>query len=87
MRRRGGGASIRAKVGEYIFILMATKKTPGKTPEQTPNASLENKLFRLRPELIRAFDILRAEQGAHSGPRLADEAINLLLVKYGKKPV
>jgi len=63
---------------------MPAKKTPAKTAEGT---QLENKLIRLRPEVIRAFDILRAEQGPHSGPRLAEEAINLLLKQYGKKPV
>jgi hypothetical protein len=41
----------------------------------------------LKPEAARAFDILKAEQGPRSGPRLAAEAIDLLLVKYGKKPL
>lgn len=62
-------------------------KTKATAKKATVSPSLENKLFRLRPETIRAFDILRAEQGAHSGPRLAEEAINLLLKKYGKSPV
>ena len=48
---------------------------------------LVNKMFRLRPEAIRAFDILKAEQGSRSGPRLAAEAIDLLLMKYGKPPI
>jgi hypothetical protein len=48
---------------------------------------LENKMFRLKRPLIRAFDVLKAEQGPHSGPRLIAEAINLLLVKYGKEPI
>jgi hypothetical protein len=47
---------------------------------------LQNKMFRLRTEKIRAFDILKAEQGPRSGPRLIAEAIDLLLEKYGKKP-
>ena len=51
------------------------------------DSQLENKMFRLSPEAILAFDILKAEQGARSGPRLMAEAIDLLLAKYGKKPV
>jgi hypothetical protein len=61
-----------------------TNPAPGKAPEES---QLENKMFRLSPEAIRAFDILKAEQGARSGPRLMAEAIDLLLVKYGKKAV
>jgi hypothetical protein len=44
-------------------------------------------LFTLKPETVTAFNILKAEQGARSGPRLAAEAIDLLLKKYGKVPV
>jgi hypothetical protein len=42
-------------------------------------------LFRLNREAIRAFDILKAEQGPRSGPRLMAEAIDLLLVRYHKE--
>jgi hypothetical protein len=49
--------------------------------------ALRTKLLSLKPEAIRALDILKAEQGARSGPRLAAEAIDLLLKKYGKKPI
>jgi hypothetical protein len=63
---------------------MRAKGTPAKDPE---DGQLENKMFRLKPEAIRAFDILKAEQGARSGPRLMAEAIDLLLKKYGKKPI
>lgn len=48
---------------------------------------LEGKMFRLRREAIRAFDILKAEQGPRSGPRLMTEAIDLLLILYGKSPI
>jgi hypothetical protein len=44
-------------------------------------------LLTLKPEAITAFNVLKAEQGARSGPRLAAEAIDLLLKKYGKTPV
>ncbi len=63
---------------------MRTKGTPETASEEN---QLENKMFRLKPEAIRAFDILKAEQGARSGPRLMAEAIDLLLKKYGKKPI
>jgi|BogFormECP12_OM1_1039635.scaffolds.fasta_scaffold06482_4 hypothetical protein len=63
---------------------MGTKRTPAKNPEES---QLENKMFRLKPAAIRAFDILKAEQGARSGPRLMAEAVDLLLKKYGKKPI
>ena len=55
-------------------------------PDEEPG-ELQNKMFRLKPETIRAFDILKAEQGARSGPRLAAEAFDLLFKKYGKKPI
>jgi hypothetical protein len=42
-------------------------------------------LITLKPEMITAFNVLKAEQGIRSGPRLAAEAIDLLLDKY-KKP-
>jgi hypothetical protein len=61
------------------------KRTPDDQPEET--ASLENKLFRLSPGAIQAFEILKAKQGPRSGPRLIGEAIDLLLMKYGEKPV
>jgi hypothetical protein len=57
------------------------------TPETEIDDALQNKMFRLKPEAIRAFDILKAEQGARSGPRLIAEAVDLLLVKYGKKKI
>ncbi len=46
-----------------------------------------NKMFRLRPDAAQAFDILKARQGPRSGVRLAAEMVDLLLVKYGEKPV
>jgi hypothetical protein len=55
--------------------------------DEPENVELQNKMFRLRAEAIRAFDILKAEQGPRSGTRLIAEAIDLLLVKYGKKPI
>jgi len=62
--------------------------TQGKQHTPEPDESdLRNALFRLKPEAKRAFDILRAEQGSRSGPRLIAEAIDLLLVKYGKKKI
>ncbi len=51
------------------------------------DSQLRNKMFRLTPEAIRAFDILKAKQGTRSGPRLMAEAVDLLLKKYGEKPV
>lgn len=44
-------------------------------------------LLALKPEAIKAFNVLQAEEGPRSGPRLAAEAIDLLLKKYGKPPV
>jgi len=41
----------------------------------------------LKPEAITAFNVLKAEEGPRCGPRLAAEAIDLLLKKYGKLPV
>ena len=61
---------------------------PAKKPEPSGEESpLENCMFRLKPEAKRAFDILKAEQGARSGPRLVAEALDLLFKKYGKKPI
>jgi hypothetical protein len=57
------------------------------TQESEGEDALVNKMFRLKPEAVRAFDILKAEQGSRSGPRLIAEAIDLLLVKYGKKKI
>jgi len=42
------------------------------------DSQLRNKMFRLKPEAIRAFDILKAKQGPRSGPRLMAEAVDLL---------
>jgi hypothetical protein len=55
--------------------------------EDDEERNLENKAFSVTPEARVAFDILKAEQGPRSGPRLIAEAIDLLLVHYGKKPV
>lgn len=44
-------------------------------------------LLTLKPEAITAFNVLKAEQGPRSGPRLAAEAIDLLLILYGKPPI
>jgi hypothetical protein len=63
---------------------MALKKMAARPAPEPEKIQRENKLFRLNPALGRAFDILKAEQGPHSGPRLADEALTLLLKKYGK---
>ena len=54
---------------------------------EADESQLRNALFRLKPEAKRAFDILKAEQGSRSGPRLIAEAIDLLLTKYGKEPI
>ena len=67
--------------------MLPMNENPEDPPEHPREDHLENKMFRLTPEAIRAFDILKAEQGARSGPRLMAEAIDLLLVKYGKQPV
>jgi|GEM_PF-4105710 len=63
---------------------MKTKPAAEEVAKETP---LENKLFRLSREAIEAFDVLKARQGPRSGPRLIAEAIDLLLVKYGEKPI
>jgi len=65
------------------------KQQPEKPASEAddPEIDLRNALFRLKPEAKRAFDILRAEQGSRSGPRLIAEAIDLLLIKYGKKKI
>ena len=55
--------------------------------KKNPESSRSTKGFYLRPEFARAFDILAAEQGPRSAPKLIEEAINLLLVKYGKSPI
>ncbi len=60
---------------------MNAKSLPEKEPEKI---ELENKMFRLPPNLVRAFDVLKGEQGPRSGTRLIEEAIVLLLEKYGK---
>jgi hypothetical protein len=44
-------------------------------------------MFRLKRAAIVAFDTLKAEQGPRAGPRLMAEAVDLLLARYGKKPV
>lgn len=44
-------------------------------------------LITVKPEAVIAFNVLKAEQGTRSGPRLAAEAIDLLLKKYGKAPI
>lgn len=40
--------------------------------------------FSIGTDYARAFDVLKAETGI-PGPELAEEALNLLFVKYGKK--
>jgi citrate lyase beta subunit len=63
---------------------MTSKRTPDEEPAQ---AEFVNKMFRLRPDAAQAFEILKAKQGPRSGPRLAAEMVDLLLVKHGEKPV
>ena len=46
-----------------------------------------SRVFRLTGEAIQAFDILKAKSGSRSGPRLAAEMIDLLLIEHGEKPV
>ena len=58
-----------------------------RSAEDPTKGQLGNKMFRLTPLAARAFDILKAEQGPRSGPRLIAEAIDLLLEKYGKEPI
>ena len=62
-------------------------KTKGPAEKPADESALENKLFRLSADHITAFDVLKAKQGPRSGPRLIAEAIDLLLVKYGEKPI
>ncbi|HXQ25966.1 MAG TPA: hypothetical protein VN822_06135 [Candidatus Acidoferrales bacterium] len=61
--------------------------TSKRTPDNEPEERTQSKIFRMTPEACRAFDILRAEEGPHSGPRLAAEMIDLLLIEHGKPPV
>ncbi len=63
---------------------MTSKRTLDEEPEQS---EFVNKMFRLRPEAAQAFEILKAKSGPRSGPRLAAEMVDLLLVKHGEKPV
>jgi len=63
---------------------MAKKRGRPRIKNKSP---LRPKLLLLKPQAIRAFDILRAEQGPRSGPRLAAEMVDLLLRAYGKKPI
>ena len=63
---------------------MVSKRAPDVEPEES---GLQNKMFRLTPEAIQAFDILKAKSGSRSGPRLAAEMIDLLLAEHGEKPV
>jgi hypothetical protein len=65
---------------------MSVRGRPRKETAEADNAR-GTKVLSLKREIIRAFDILKAEPGARSGPRLAAEAIDLLLQKYGKQPV
>ena len=55
--------------------------------EEAKGVRFQNKMFRLAREAVQAFDILKAKQGARSGPRLMAEAVDLLLEKYGEQPV
>jgi hypothetical protein len=63
---------------------MSSKRTPDDAPQEI---ALQSKIFRLTPEAIRAFDILKAKEGSRSGPRLAAEMIDLLLIEHGEQPV
>jgi hypothetical protein len=65
---------------------MTSKRETRPHAEPEPG-ELQNKMFRLSAEAVQAFDILKARQGTRSGPRLAGEAIDLLLIKYGEQPV
>jgi hypothetical protein len=69
----------------------ATVTGQAATPEALPTVADEEellqKLFQLKRRAIRQFDVLKAEQGPRSGPRLIAEALNLLFEKYGKPPV
>ena len=56
-------------------------------PSPAEDEVREKKLFYIHRRFSRAFAILAAEEGPRAGPRLIEEAINLLLVKYGRKPV
>jgi hypothetical protein len=72
------------------MVFMSGAVRPKKKIEEAKSEAgrtFQNKLLSLKPEAVRAFDILKAEQGPRSGPRLAAEAIDLLLAKYGKPPV
>jgi hypothetical protein len=64
---------------------MTSKRTPERGPEEEPG--YVNKMFRLRPDAVQAFEILKAKQGPRSGPRLAAEMVDLLLIEHGEKPV
>ena len=63
---------------------MTSMRTPDDKPAQPQYV---NKMFRLRPEAAQAFEFLKAEVGPRSGPPLAAEMIDLLLIEHGKKPV
>jgi hypothetical protein len=62
---------------------MTSKHKQGNEPGE---GGYVNKMFRLSAEAVQAFEILKAKQGPRSGPRLAGEAIDLLLQHYGEKP-
>jgi hypothetical protein len=55
-----------------------------KARARKPRPERVKKNYFMLPEIARQFDILRAEQGPHSGSRLIEEAMNLLFEKYGK---
>jgi hypothetical protein len=63
---------------------MTSTRKPDDEPEET---GWQNKMFRLRPDAAMAFEVLKARQGPRSGPRLVAEMVDLLLMKYGEKPV
>jgi hypothetical protein len=65
---------------------MTSRQAPGKGDDES-GQQYENKMFRLKVEAARAFDVLKGKMGPRAGPRLAAEAIDLLLQKYGEKPV
>jgi hypothetical protein len=66
---------------------MTKRKAAPPPPPEPEEPELKNALFRVRPEAKRAFDILRAEQGSRSGPRLIAEALDMLFERYGKPKI
>jgi hypothetical protein len=62
------------------------RETRGRPRTRTAeDAARVTRLISLKPEIALAYDILKARQGPRSGPRLADEAVEMLLERYGEK--